>query len=534
MQSLMMDVPLQIKTLLWRAERLYGHKEVIARTDDGYDTFTYAALGKRARRLSNALADLGVKPGDRVGTLAWNTAEHIVAYYAVPCMGAVLHTINTRLSDEQIAYIIGHAGDTVLLVDADHMPVLERICDRLTDIRAVVQLTGAPAAESPLGVPLYSYADLIAEASDEYDYPDLDENTAASMCYTSGTTGDPKGVVYSHRSTVLHAMGLCTAGTIAVAEDQRYMLVTPLSHVNSWGMPFACAMQGATIVLPGTHPVGPDYLEVIEYAKPTVLVGAVTVGMLIRRALEENPGRYDISSLHTMWLGGQAPPIGEMKWWKSKHDIHITQAWGMTEASPVLTFCGLTTANRDSDEETRFQIFGTQGYPLPLVELKLISDTGSEVPWDGTTPGEVLVRSPWVIREYYDDERTASSFADGWFRTGDIATMTADGYLTIVDRAKDLIKSGGEWISSVALENALIGHSKVDEASVVSAPDPKWIERPVAFIVPSADVSADELKAYLKERFPSFWVPDRFEVIDELPRTSVGKFDKKRLRSEYL
>ncbi len=250
-------------------------------------------------------------------------------------------------------------------------------------------------------------------------------------------------------------------------------------------MPFACVLQGATIVLPGDHPVGPDYLEIIDAAKPTVLVGAVTVGMLIRRALEEHPGTYDISSLHTLWLGGQAPPVSEMKWWKREHGIHVTQAWGMTEASPVLTFCGLTTANRDLDDDARFAIFGRQGQPLPLVEVKLIGDDGTEAPWDGTTPGEVLVRSPWVIREYYDDARSADSFTDGWFRTGDIATMTPDGYLTIVDRAKDLIKSGGEWISSVALENALTGHPKIVEATVVGAPDPKWIERPVAFVVAS-------------------------------------------------
>ena len=534
MQSLMMDVPLQIKTLLWRAERLYGHKEVIARTEDGFETFTFAELGRRARRLSNVLTDLGVRPGDRVGTLAWNTAPHLVSYYAVPCMGAVLHTINTRLSDEQIAYIIGHADDTVLLVSGDQLPLLERLRSRLANVRAVVVLDGAVPDESVLGVPVRSYEALMAAASDVYDYPDLAESTAASMCYTSGTTGDPKGVVYSHRSTVLHALGLCTTGTIAVSEAERYALVTPLSHVNSWGMPFACVLQGATIVLPGNHPVDTDYLELIDHAKPTVLVGAVTVGMLIRRALEKNPDTYDISSLHTLWLGGQAPPIDEMKWWHAQHGIHVTQAWGMTEASPVLTFCGLTTANRDLEGDARFEVFGRQGQPLPLVELKLVDDDEQEVAWDGTTPGEVLVRAPWVIRDYYDDPRSAASFTDGWFRTGDIATMTPDGYLTIVDRAKDLIKSGGEWISSVALENALIGHPKVVEASVVSAPDPTWIERPVAFVVATEEVGVEELRAYLKERFPSFWVPDRFDLIAELPKTSVGKFDKKRLRSEYL
>lgn len=402
MQSLMMETPLQIKTVLWRAEHLYGHKEVIARTDDGFNVFTLAELGRRARRLSNVLTDLGIRPGDGVGTLAWNTAEHLVSYYAVPCMGAVLHTINTRLSDEHIAYIIAHAQDTVLLVSNDQIPLLERLRDRLAHVRADIQLNGPVVTQSTLPVPAHSYAALMAAASDEYAFPDLDEHTAASMRYTSGTTGDPKGVVYSHRSTVLHALGLCTTGTIGVSEAERYMLVTPLSHVNSWGMPSACVLQGATIVLPGDHPVDTGYLAIIDHARPTVLVGAVTVGMLIRRALEQYPGKYDISSLHTLWLGGQAPPIDEMKWWKQHHNIHVTQAWGMTEASPVLTFCGLTTANQHLDEDARFEIFGSQGQPLPLVELRLVDDDEREVSWDGTTQGEVprprAVGDPRLLR----------------------------------------------------------------------------------------------------------------------------------------
>ncbi len=534
MQSLMMDVPLQIKTLLWRAERLYGNKEVIERSSRGFASFSFAELGRRARKLSNVLTDLGVKPGDRVGTLAGNTGEHLVAYFGVPCMGAVLHTINTRLSDEQIAFIIADADDSILLVSEAQLPVLQRLNDQLASVRAVVLLDADLPADSGLPVPLYSYDELMAGASDNYDYPDLEENTAASMCYSSGTTGNPKGVVYSHRSTVLHALGLCTAGTIAVKESERYMLVTPLAHVNSWGMPFACVLQGATIVLPGEHPVGTDYLEVAQYAKATTIVAAVTVGLLMRKALEAHPGEFDISSVNTMWLGGQAPPVSEMKWWNEHQGIHITQAWGMTEASPVLTFAALTTENQDVDEEERFQIFSRQGQPLPLVEIKLIDDDGNEVAWDGTTPGEVLVRSPWVIRDYHNIADSAESFVDGWYKSGDIGIMTPDGYLTLIDRTKDLIKSGGEWISSVSLENALCGKDAIVEACVVATPDPTWLERPVAFLVASEELPEAELRAYLKEHFPPFWVPDRFEYIDEIPKTSVGKFDKKRLRAEYL
>lgn len=534
MQSLMMDVPLQIKTLLWRAERLYANKQVISRTKDGFETFTLADLGHRARKLSNVLTKLGVQPGDRVGTLAGNIGEHLVAYFGVPCMGAILHTINFRLSDEQIAFTVADAGDSILLASEEQLPVLQRISDQLADVRAVILLDADAPAESGLPVPVHSYSALMAAASDVYDYPDLDENTAASMCYSSGTTGNPKGVVYSHRSTVLHALGLCTTSTIAVSEFERYMLVTPLSHVNSWGMPFACVVQGATIVLPGEHPVGADYLEVIQYAKVTTVVAAVTVGLMIRKALQDHPGEYDISSLHTMWLGGQAPPIGELKWWKENYDIHITQAWGMTEASPVLTFCALTTENQGADDEERFRIFGRQGQPLPLVEFKLLDDDGNEIKWDGTTPGEVLVRGPWVIRDYHNIPHSPDSFVDGWYRSGDIGTLTPDGYLTLIDRTKDLIKSGGEWISSVSLENALISYPTITEASVVAAPDPTWLERPVAFLVADEEQPEGELRAFLKEQFPSFWVPDRFEYIPEIPKTSVGKFDKKRLRAEYL
>jgi len=534
MHGQMMDVPLQLKSLLWRAERLYGHKEIITRTADGYRHRTYVEFARRVRRLSNALASLGVVPGERVGTLAWNTDRHLEAYFAVPCMGAVLHTINSRLSVDQIRYVIHHAGDRVLLVSPDQLPLLERVADGLDEVRAVVVLADGEVPQAALPVPVLGYEDLLAGQSDEYDYPDVPEDSAAGMCYTSGTTGDPKGVVYSQRSSVLHALMLGLHGSIGVAERERYLLVTPMSHVNSWGMPYACILQGATVVLPGDHPAAADYPEIIERTRPTVFVGAVTVGMMIRRAIEEDGRDHDLSSLRTMWLGGQAPPVSEMKWWKARYGIDVCQAWGMTEASPLLTFCGLGSQYDAADEATRFDVLGRQGRPLPLVELKLVDDDGSEQPWDGEHPGEILARSPWVARSYFDDERSAESFSDGWFRTGDIGCMSPDGYVMLMDRAKDLIKSGGEWISSVELENALIAHPAVREAAVVAAPDPTWIERPVAFVVVTQDVPVDELKAHLRGRFPSFWVPDRFDFVDEVPKTGVGKFDKKRLRREFV
>lgn len=531
-----MDVPLQLKALLWRAEHLYGHKEIITRSDDGFRTYTFAEFGRQVRRLANALAGLGIRPGDRVGTLAWNSDRHMEAYFAVPCMGAILHTINLRLSVEDIGQVINHADDRVLLIAPDQLPVLAKLSERLTRVKAVVLLSGVVPQENPLSMPMLTYEDVVTTASDRYDFPDVDESTAAGICYTSGTTGDPKGVVYSHRSTVLHALMLCMHGSIGVAERERYVLVTPMSHVNSWGMPYGCLLQGATIVLPGDHPVGADYLEVVDHSQASVIVAAVTVGMMMRHVLEEAaPGTYDISSLHTIWLGGQAPPVGEMRWWNDEHGVQVRQGWGMTEASPLLTFCGLTSEHDHLSDDRKYEVLSRQGQPLPLVELKLVGDQGDRQPWDGETVGEIFARSPWIARSYLDDPRSADSFtADGWFSTGDIGHITPDGYVVVVDRTKDLIKSGGEWISSVSLENALIGHPHVREAAVVAAPDPTWLERPVAFIVVRRHVDAADLAAYLRGRFPAFWVPDRFEFIDAIPKTGVGKFNKKLLRSEYL
>lgn len=531
MESLMMDRPLQLKSLLWRAERLFGHKQIVTRTGDGYRRYTYAEYGRRVRRLADALRRLGVRTGDRVGTLAWNTDRHFEAYFAVPCMGAVLHTINTRLSAEQIGYVIRHAGDRVLLVSPEQLPLLERIADQLTGVEAFVVLDDGAPPPTTLG-PVHGYEDLLADADETVDFPDLDENTAAGMCYTSGTTGQPKGVVYSHRSTVLHALMLCLQGTIGVAERETYLLVTPMSHVNSWGMPYACALQGAGLVLPGVAPRPRHYLEAIEHGRASVCVAAVTVGMLMRQELEAARRGYDLGSLHTLWLGGQAPPVSEMQWWEREHGTRVCQGWGMTEASPLLTFTSLTSRHDGADAGQRHRVLRTQGLPMPLVEIKLVDDGGAEQPWDGRQAGEILVRSPWVARTYYDDPRSAESFQDGWFRTGDVGVIDPDGYLSLVDRAKDLVKSGGEWISSVDLENALMAHPAVQEAAVVAAPDPVWQERPRAFVAARAAVTADELAAFLLDRFPKFWVPDAFVFVDEVPKTGVGKFDKKLLRRQ--
>ncbi|OLT41790.1 hypothetical protein BJF85_04370 [Saccharomonospora sp. CUA-673] len=527
----MMDRPLQLKSLLWRAERLFGHKQIITRCDGGYRRYSYTEYGRRVRRLADALAALGIGAGDRVGTLGWNTDQHYEAYFAVPCMGAVLHTINTRFSPEQIAYVIGHAGDRVLLVSPEQLPVLEQIRDRLSSVKAFVVFGGGRPPETGLE-PVYGYEELLADADENVEFPDLDENSPAGMCYSSGTTGDPKGVVYSHRSTVLHALMLCLHGSIGVAERETYLLVTPMSHVNSWGMPYACALQGATLVLPGVQPRPHHYLEAIEHARVSVCVAAVTVGLLMRHELESGHRAYDLESLHTLWLGGQAPPVSEMRWWQRVHGVHVCQGWGMTEASPLLTFTSLTSQFADLDDDQRFHRLGTQGQPMPLVEIKLVDDHDRELPWDGQHAGEILVRAPWVARAYYHNPRSADSFGGGWFRTGDVGVIDQSGYLSLVDRVKDLIKSGGEWISSVDLENALMGHPAVREAAVVATPDPVWLERPVAVVAADSPLTSDELTAFLRAKFPKFWLPDRFVFVEEVPKTGVGKFDKKLLRQQ--
>ena len=528
-----MDRQLLIKQLLWRAERVFGDKRIISRTVDG-DTVetTYAQFGVRARKLAQALGALGVRPGDRVGTLAWNTHRHFEAYFAVPCMGAVLHTVNLRLFDEQIAYIINHGGDGVLLLDPDQIPLAERLAGQLPAVRAYIVLADT-VPETSLQ-PVYAYEELVGAQDGQLEWPEFPESTASAMCYTSGTTGDPKGVLYSHRSVVLHTLALCVHGSIGVREDSTFLAISPMFHANSWGIPFAAALQGATLVLPGPHPEPRHYLEMIERHRVTHAVGAVTIGVMMRELLERGAPGYDVSSLQALWLGGQAPPRGLMKWFRDTYDIAVPQGWGMTEASPLVTFTELKEKYRDAPEDLAYDVRGKQGLPVPLCEIKLVDEAGAELPWDGTSTGEYCLRSPWVASAYYDDPRSPASFdADGWFRTGDVGVIDPDGYVQLTDRSKDLIKSGGEWISSVELENALMAHPAVVEASVVAVPHDRWLERPLACVVTRSPVTETELREYLGERFAKWWVPEEFLFTDAIPKTGVGKFDKKVLRARF-
>lgn len=530
----MMDRQLLLKAFLWRAEQVYGANEVVTAVGDASHRYTYERYAERVRRLAGALGALGIGAGDRVGTLGWNTYRHLEAYYAVPCMGAVLHTCNLRLFPDQIAYTIKHAGDRVLLVDADQLPLLEELRSKLDGVEAFVVMSDA-VPETDLR-PVHAYEELLAAATPVATFPDLDERAAAATCYTSATTGDPKGVVYTQRSMVLHSMVAALHGSFGVREDMSLLGISPMFHANSWGLPHAAVMQGTKLVLPGAHPVASTYLRLIEEERVTHAYGAVTVGIQVREAIEAHPGAHDLSTLEVFLLGGQAPPRGLMEFYEG-HGVHVPQAWGMTEASPLASWNYLRPAIAAADRETRYAARTTQGIPLPLVELQVVDDDGRPLPWDGESVGEFVLRGPWIAGGYWaDPERSAASVRDGWYHTGDVGVVRPDGYVRLVDRAKDLIKSGGEWISSVELENALMAHPKVAEAAVVSVPDDRWLERPLACVVPKATAdppTGEELRAHLAERFAKWWLPDRFEVVEEIPKTGVGKFDKKALRGRF-
>ncbi|MHA6796963.1 long-chain fatty acid--CoA ligase [Pseudonocardia bannensis] len=530
MRAQMMDRPLLINQLLWRGEHVFAEKEIVTRLPGAYHRYTYAQLGLRARRLAQALTRLGVGPGDRVGTLAWNTHQHYESYFGVPCMGAVLHTINLRLFPEQIAYVINHAADSVLLVEPDQLPVLEKIATQLRTVRAYVVLGEGPVPETSLA-PVLGYEELLAAEDGDLVWPEFDENTAAAMCYTSATTGDPKGVVYSHRSVVLHSLNLALHGSIGVREEATFLPISPMFHANSWGIPHAAAMQGTKLVLPGPHPVADDYLDAIEREGVTHAVAAVSVGVMIRDALQRRD--RDLSRLQVLWLGGQAPPLGLIRWFRDRYGVEVPQGWGMTEASPLATFTAVKKRIREAGQDAVDRTLVKQGLPMPGIEVRLADESGAPLPWDGETVGEFLLRGPTVTAAYHDDPRTADSFVDGWFRTGDVGVIDPDGYLQLTDRAKDLIKSGGEWISSVELENALMSHPAVAEAAVVAVPDERWLERPLACVVAREPVTAEDLRAHLADRFAKWQLPDEFLVVPEIPKTGVGKSDKKVLRARF-
>ena len=535
MEGLMMDWPLTLHHFLDRAARLFPRKEIATRTAAGMHRYTYADFHRRVHRLAHALTRLGIGRGDRVATFAWNTYRHLEIYFAAPCMGAVLHTLNIRLAPDQLIYIINHAEDRVIFVDASLVPLLERIRDQIPTVKAFVIMSDAGPVQTSLS-PALDYEALLAESPEApYPWPRLDENAAAGMCYTSGTTGNPKGVVYSHRAIFLHSLALCLADTFGICERDVLMPVVPMFHANAWGMPFAGVMVGAKLVFPGPHLQPRDIAELIQNERVTVTAGVPTIWIGLYALLERE--RYDLSSLRVMPVGGSAMPRALIEAFEKRFGIRIAHAWGMTEMTPLGTVANLKSYMESWPDEERFAVRAKQGMPVVGVEIRAVDDQGREVPWDGKTMGELQVRGPWVIRAYYNDPRTAEAFQDGWFRTGDVVTIDPEGYIQIVDRTKDLIKSGGEWISSVDLENALMAHPKVLEAAVIAVPHPKWQERPLAVVVPrpefKEDLTKEELLEFLRPRFAKWWLPDDIVFVEAIPKTSVGKFDKKVLREQF-
>ncbi|MFI7671665.1 long-chain fatty acid--CoA ligase [Nocardia sp. NPDC049526] len=534
MLSTMQDEPLSLATLLRYASTFMGDSTVSTWTGTGVRTMTYRELGTESARLANALRGLGIGDGDRVGTFMWNNNEHMVAYIAVPAMGAVLHALNIRLFPEQLVFVADHAEDQVVIVDGTLVPMFAQYLPNLKTVRHVIVANGdAAALQAPEGVQVHSYAELLAAQPDTFDFPVIDERSAAAMCYTSGTTGDPKGVVYSHRSNWLHAMQVCQPTSMGFSNRDYVLAIVPLFHANAWGLPYAALMSGANVLMPDRFLQPGPLLEMMATEKPTFAAAVPTIWGGVLAGLAAKP--QDISHLRSVVVGGSAVPPSMMRAFQEKHGVRILHAWGMTETSPLGSVAHPPAGVEGEDEwEYRF----TQGRFPASVQARLVGDNGSVVPNDGESLGELEVRGPWITGSYYAPDGAVidpDKFDDGWLRTGDVGKISPDGYLTLVDRSKDVIKSGGEWISSVDLENAIMGHPAVAEAAVIGVPDEKWDERPLVAIVLAEGTEAkpEELRDFLADKFAKWQLPERWTFIAEVPKTSVGKFDKKRLRAQY-
>ncbi len=513
MDGLMMDRPLLVKQIAERAERVFPDREVVARTQNGVERSTYGQVIERARRLAASLTELGVSPGDRVASFGWNSLRHLELYLAVPSLGAVLHTLNIRLFEDDLRYITDHAGDRVILLDAslaDAMP-------RFDGADREILMPDGPG-ERPGAL---DYEQLVASGDPGFEFPDFDENTAAAMCYTSGTTGRPKGVLYSHRSIVLHTLGAAVPDSMGIRHLDSVMPVVPMFHAMAWGIPYVAAMVGARQVLPGPDLSPRALADLIEGERVTWSAGVPTIWNGI---LELDPAP-DLSSLRELKAGGAAVPQSLIRAFDERYGLPVVQGWGMTETSPLAATARVPQGVDPASEEG-YALRATQGRVLPLIDFRVDADAG----------GELQVRGPWVARAYYGDSGDEERFTeDGWLRTGDVAEVEPGGFIRLVDRTKDLVKSGGEWISSVELENAIMAHPEVVEAAVIAVPDQRWGERPCACVVrrEGAELDAEALRAHLTGRVAGWWIPERFEFVEEVPKTSVGKFDKKLLRARF-
>lgn len=530
----MMEYQLTLPTILRRAETLFGKKEIVSRLPDrSIHRYTYHDFAARTKKLSVALHRLGIRQGDRVATLCWNHHQHLEAYFAIPCMGAIVHPLNLRLSPDDLSFIVNHAEDKIIIVDEVLLPLFDKFRHSIKISKVIV----VPQAGTQLPEEYLNYEDLISsEAESLFEPFEGDEYSAAFMCYTSGTTGKPKAILYSHRSIMLHTMAFLLSCTGAGIHERDVMLpVVPMFHASAWGFPYSCTFVGTTQVFPGPYLDAESLLQLFESEKVTLTAGVPTVMMNILNALEREPDNYKLY-LRTIIMGGSSVPRFLAKSFEEKFGIKVLHSWGMTEMSPLGSTSVMTSKLEKASKEEQYDHIAKQGLPVPFVEIRGSNEHGF-IPWDGITMGELEVRGPWICSSYYKGEETAGEkfTADGWLKTGDIVTISEDGFIEIKDRSKDVIKSGGEWISSVALENSLMGHPSILEAAVIGIPDDKWIERPLAYVVikEGKDFSPVELNEFLATRFAKFWIPDSYIVIDTIPKTSVGKFLKSALREKF-
>ncbi|OWW20169.1 3-(methylthio)propionyl-CoA ligase [Noviherbaspirillum denitrificans] len=530
----MMHQPLLISNLLVHADRHYGDTEIVSRRVEGdIHRYTYRDCHRRARTLANALAALGAGQGDRIATLAWNGYRHLELYYAVSGSGAVLHTVNPRLFAEQVAYIVNHAEDLLLFFDLSFLPLVEAIAPQCPTVKAFIALCGREhfPAETTIAN-LLCYEELLAAHSDAFAWPQFDENTASGLCYTSGTTGNPKGALYSHRSTVLHAYASTMPDALGLSSRDVILPVVPMFHVNAWGLPYSAPLTGAKLVFPGPATDGKSLHELFESERVTLSAGVPTVWLGLLGYLQQNAKK--LATLNRAVIGGSACPPAMMETFRKQHAVEVVHAWGMTELSPLGTACRLQAKHLDLAPDEQAAILEKQGHALSGVDIRIVDDEGQEVAWDGKTPGNLMARGPWVISGYYKGEG-GDALQDGWFPTGDVATIDSDGYLQITDRSKDVIKSGGEWIGSIDLENIAMQHPDVEQAACIGVHHPKWDERPLLVVVKKPDAAAtrEDLLAFYDGKIAKWWRPDDVVFVDALPIGATGKVMKNVLRTQF-
>jgi len=533
MLGLMMDMPLLISDLIRHADRHHGATEIVSKTVEGeMHRYTYRDAHRRSRQLAKALLALGVRPSERIGTLAWNGFRHFEIYYAVAGIGSVIHTVNPRLFPDQISYIANHAEDSYIFFDITFAPLLEKLAPALETVKGFVAMTDRAHMPKENIPNLMCYEELVAAQDDRFEWPSFDERTAACLCYTSGTTGNPKGALYSHRSTMLHAYAAALPDALDLSARDTILPVVPMFHVNAWGLPYSCALMGARLVFPGQHLDGKSLHELFESERVTMSAGVPTVWLGLLNYLKANNLKF--STLKSTVIGGSACPPAMIRAFQDDYGVQVLHAWGMTEMSPLGTVCTFKAKHAGLGKEERYQLQNKQGRAIFGVDLRIVDENGRELPHDGKAFGDLQVRGPWIIRSYFKDEG-GDPLKDGWFPTGDVVTIDPDGYIQITDRSKDVIKSGGEWISSIDLENIAIAHPAVAEAAVIGVRHPKWDERPIIIAVkkPGQEVSKEELLKFYEGKIAKWWMPEDVVFVADLPHTATGKLSKLTLRQKF-